>query len=66
MAVSDSASDPIKMRLPAHFLFLPPNLPTIKKSSAIKVVLSLFGWIDSKLLQAHQTSQDAGASNFPA
>jgi hypothetical protein len=41
------------MRLLAHFLFLPPNLPTIKKSSAIKVVLSLVGWIDSKLLQAH-------------
>jgi hypothetical protein len=56
----------MKMRLSAHFLFLPPNLPAIKKSSAIKVVLSLFGWIDSKLLQAHQTSQDAGASKFPA
>jgi hypothetical protein len=54
------------MRLSAHFLFLSPNLPAIKKSAAIKLLVSPVGWIDSKRLQAHQTSQDAGASKFPA
>jgi hypothetical protein len=54
------------MRLPAHFLFLPPNLPTMENSSAIKLLVSPVGWIDSKLIQARQTSQDTGASKFQA
>jgi hypothetical protein len=31
----------MKMRLPAHFLFLPTNLPSFKKLPAIKVVVLL-------------------------
>ena len=66
MSPVHSASKLVKMRLWAHFLFLPPNLPTIKKSSTIKLLVSPVGWVDSKLFQAHKTSQDAGASKFPA
>ena len=39
--VASSASNPVNMRFLAHFLFLPPNLPSIKKSPAIKLVVSL-------------------------